>query len=298
MKTRKAKSFLGFPTSACSPAAKKNKIRNGSCITPQVLTKLKTIYNQNNKDQITAEDTGNILDELHRKAHCNQDECLLSSVVQDSNTRNQLNSLLFPPRAPPGWSRKPNQWLTNFDILMVLKQYEDTYPHFYFIGPSPMNYLTDRCICPNLCNFSLEASRQKYTKIGIIFNIGSHWVSLFIDLTDQFMFYFDSTRDNIPKKIQKFVNTVQEQAKTIFSKPFELFVNNKKSHQLGGTECGMYSLFFIITMLLREKPNGQTMTKEQVIALFLGKYGRITDHYIEGFRHTYFRSEKRKTKRK
>jgi hypothetical protein len=45
------------------------------------------------------------------------------------------------------------------------------------------------------------------THIGVIFNLsphtssGSHWVSLFIDVKERVIFYFDSAANKMPKEI-------------------------------------------------------------------------------------------------
>ena len=49
----------------------------------------------------------------------------------------------------------------------------------------------------------------------------------------------------------------------------------------------MYSLFFIITMLIREK-DGKKLTADDVIKLFLGKKGRISDKDMNDLRDDYF----------
>jgi len=174
--------------------------------------------------------------------------------------------------------------LSNFDIMNVLEQYEQTYKHFEFIGPTPIDFdkvVGGTCIQNELCRFQLKdyvkrctpmnpthlkhnkedvfpvplASKCGKTHIGIIFNLsphtsgGSHWVSLFIDVKERVIFYFDSAGDQIPKEIKAFVDRVQQQAREISSKKYRNYQNWPKEHQMGNTECGVYSLFFIITML-------------------------------------------------
>ena len=58
------------------------------------------------------------------------------------------------------------------------------------------------------------------------------------------IYYFDSTGDPIHKNINKFVKTVQKK-----DPRYKFKQNSPKEHQFGNTECGMYSLFFIITMI-------------------------------------------------
>ena len=100
--------------------------------------------------------------------------------------------------------------------------------------------------------------KNKKTKIGIIFNLdphyksGSHWVALFIDIKKLKIYYFDSVGDSIPHEIMKFVNNVKKQGINI-DKKFK-FKQNKLEHQKKNTECGMYSLYFIIETLKNGEP--------------------------------------------
>jgi hypothetical protein len=68
---------------------------------------------------------------------------------------------------------------------------------------------------------------------------------------------------------------------------FARYENKKMEHQRQNNECGMYSLFFIITMLIREK-DGKKLSADDVIKLFLGKKGRISDKDMNDLRDDYF----------
>jgi hypothetical protein len=111
---------------------------------------------------------------------------------------------------------------------------------------------------------------------------------LFIDLEEKFIFYFDSTSDPIPKEIKRFIEKVRTQGLDMTPKlEFKYYENRRMEHQLQNNECGMYSLFFIITMLIREK-NGKKLDTKQTIGLFLGKKGRISDKAMNNLRDDYF----------
>jgi len=85
---------------------------------------------------------------------------------------------------------------------------------------------------------------------------GSHWVSLFINMKNNTIFFFDSAGEPIPPQIEKFVNTVIEQGKQL-SEPiyFKFDQNYPVEHQYGNTECGIYSIFFV-THMLEDKITG------------------------------------------
>ena len=284
---QKTKSYKIKPEK-CSPYSKGRSIVPNSCFTKGTILDLKTTYNKYNPHKIHSNDPQEVHQIIQKRLpQCEKESCWVQHVEKD-NVKNKLLSLLFAPAQPHEWKNNPSAWLSNYDILGVLNQYEKTFAHFFFIGPSSIDYDFKkpeddmRCVCPNLCNFNLQ---DQYTRgkrqIGIVFNLdkhdqgGSHWVSLFIDLDAGFVFYFDSTAAPIPPQIKTFVKTVLNQSKTMKLK-LKYYENKRMEHQLQNNECGMYSLFFIITLLIKEK-DGEKLTTADTIALFLGKKGRITD---------------------
>ena len=68
----------------------------------------------------------------------------------------------------------------------------------------------------------------------------------FMDLVKKIMYYFDSTGVSMKEEphIYKFYEKVKGQ-----DPAYKLVENHPVEHQFGNTECGMYTLFFMITML-------------------------------------------------
>ena len=233
---------------------------------------------------------------------CTKEDCWLRAI-KDEKTRRQIKEYIFAPHHPKEWNHNPNEWLSNIDIFNVLSQYEDRYSNFEFIGPSFINFAEpdgdDVCVSTELCKFSLgELMKRKKDKIAVVFNLdkhtgpGTHWVSMFVDIKDKFVFYFDSAGSMIPPEIMKLVKTIQEQGLSL-SKPirFKFFQNAPFEHQQGNTECGMYSLFFIVTMLTDEVEEPEHYKfKTHKDKIFFFKKIRITDKYVEKLRSEYFNS--------
>jgi hypothetical protein len=169
-----------------------------------------------------------------------------------------------------------------------MKQYEKAYKCFDFIGPSPIDFDTRKlygeCVWDELCNFSLEQQiKNGKTKIGIIFNTdphnkpGQHWISMFINIKKNKIFFFDSTGDEAPSQITDFINRVLEQGLNLNPpKKFKIDSNEGIEHQYGNTECGIYSLFFIVHML------EDKMTEHYL------KNHILKDDYMNKFRNIYF----------
>jgi hypothetical protein len=218
---------------------------------------------------------------------CNKESCWVRQMTKNSKQEQELLDA-FAPESPKEWEKNPNEWLSSIDILQVMNQYEKKYKCFDFLGPSPIDYdthkLYGKCVWEELCHFDLAKHLQKkHTKIGVIFNLdphykgGSHWVSLFINIKNKTIFFFDSTGEQIPPQIKKFVNTVIEQGKQLPTPiNFKFDQNYPVEHQYGNTECGIYSIFFIIHML-----------EDKITGHYL-KTNILKDEYIENFRKVYY----------
>ena len=284
----------------CNPLVKGKTVSKETCYTVDIIMKIKNEYNKqhSNAEQILINDPTEIWNILKSRLKCGKEDCWLNQI-KDSKLKKIIDEYLFAPDAPPEWEKNPNEWLTNYDILDILDQYQDTYPNFEFLGPSPIDFDTklpersDTCVESSICNFSLKKQlANKKTKIGFVFNLdkhnepGSHWVSLFVDMDNKIIYYFDSGGDFIPNEIKLLSKRIREQGLQL-NKPihFKYYDNHGNDHQKGNTECGMYSLFFIITMLTGEV-EGNPYTMKRRIRLF--SKGNITDKYIENYRHIYY----------
>jgi len=249
---------------SCSPFVEKTKIHTETCYTHETLKHIQYHYNNTHpNDKITTNSPVELWKELKTKiTSCsNQPEDCWLKTIKDNNMRNKIDEILFAPDAPMEWKDNPNEWLSNHDISKVLKQYEKTYPEFKYFEPSPIDFdkkpkqKYGKCVSDELCQFKLEPLLRKgKRKIGFVFNLdkhtqdGSHWVSMFLDIDDHFIFFFDSTGDDIPDEISKLKDRIVEQA-SVIGIELHFLKNHPSSHQYQDTECGMYSLFFIITLL-------------------------------------------------
>ena len=95
----------------------------------------------------------------------------------------------------------------------------------------------------------------------------------------------DSAGDPVPNEIRKLVQRIQEQCSQI-NKEIKFYENHPMQHQFGNTECGVYALFFIITMLTGQTDLHKFADTKSKIDFFKKK--RIPDKYISKFRELYF----------
>lgn len=237
-----------------------------TCYTELSLLKIRDYWNKRHPDKrIDTDDTKDIWIQLKENMNnvCNTESCWLRQKFIDENLDKELLQYTFAPKSPSTWKKNPDEWLSSLDIDKVMKQYEHVYPCFEFIGPSPIDFddhkLYGECVWEELCKFDLyDYIKNGKTKIGIIFNTdphykgGSHWISLFINVKKKIIYYFDSNGNKVPTQIKDLMERIQKQGKSM-NLNLMIMDNYKFQHQKSETECGMYSLYFIIQMLTDSK---------------------------------------------
>ena len=158
----------------------------------------------------------------------------------------------FRPQGP----KDPIEWLSTLDINAIMNQYHQVYPDFRFLGAVPSDCdIVKGC---TLNQFDFEEYRKDGIKqLGIIFNLdkhnqpGSHWVALYINMKDGYIYYCDSVGNEPSAPIKHFINQFKTYYKQKTGKE-ATFQHNTKSYQKDGSECGIYSCNFLIRMLAGE----------------------------------------------
>ena len=248
----------------CAPG---KKYENNSCFTIDELIKIANEYNkiQKNKDKaiLIKNDKKYLLQKLNEvmveEYNCenNKQTCWLkTNAVNDKNIKNYT----FRPEGP----KKQFEWLSTSDINKVMGQYEKQYKDFKFFEAVPYDFE----ILPQLeiynINFN-DMNEKGITKIGMVINLdnhnqsGSHWVALYSVLNENKLYYFDSFGKTPGKRIKKLNKKIlkymhKQNNNTGINKNDELFDirYNKIQHQFKNSECGVYSMNFIIRLLNNE----------------------------------------------
>jgi hypothetical protein len=273
-----------FKLLKCHP---KKTRKNNSCYDDETLIYLKTEWNKKNKIKIKATDPNKIWNELKNKiTTCTHELCWLEQLI-DNIKKKEITDKDFAPIAPISEWNKYNNWLSSTEFNKVMKQYMDKHSNFLYLGPSPIDFdkiIDGKCVWPTLCNIDVAKEyKNGKNKFGIILNLdthdgdGSHWVAMFIDLKNKFIFYFESTGSTMPDEVKTLTEKVKKQASEIGIELKDMD-NMKVRHQYGKSECGMYCLYFIITLL------EETNKPEK----FLNKKIRIPDKEMEKYRDIYF----------
>ena len=184
---------------------------------------------------------------------CNGDEtCWLKHKKVKHVTDSEMKHHTFKPEMPNEWKNNKYAWLSTVDILKVMKQAERVHPDFKFMGPVPSD-------CPTSINCELSSldphalKRKGINKIGIVYNLdvstgpGTHWTAVFITLPKKQIDYFDSYGSKPQKNIRDFIKQLVLKYRKNNEEP--TLVYGDKRHQYGGSECGMYSMYFILKRL-------------------------------------------------
>ena len=273
----------------CAPNKKKNTF---TCYTKRDLIILIDSYNNkkstDNRIIINNKSKKKLWIELNNKMKkdCNNEWCWLEKNFVSAPYAKKLKES-FRPEMPQEWNENPFEWLSNFDIKDVMKQYEKKYPNFLFIGPVPSD-------CPSkitcaLSGLSVEILINKLgkTKLGIIFNLdthnkpGSHWVATYFDFKKGNIIYFDSVGIPPPTMIKHFLLKMKKSCEDYYLNNFDYQKNvniyvNRTQFQFGNTECGVFSMNFIISNL-----SGKTIEKMN--------NEEINDKTMNELRKIYFR---------
>lgn len=196
------------------------------------------------------------------------------------------------PEKPLRWLRNRNEWLSNHDIDAVLRQYAGTNPQFEYLGTVPVDFTA-----PSACGYYGACSTALFQGLwdrrmlgGYVANLdvhtggGTHWVSLFIDFRDHAApraMYYDST-GTAPPRLWKAPGQVWERVRSVVPagraklRFLEDSAYNRKRHQRGNSECGVFSLIALDSLC-----NG--MSFEELCST------DMTDDFALAARDTFFR---------
>ncbi len=265
MKPKKEKYTFDYliDKSNCAPCQLKKKSNNEddrfkTCYSKESLIKIAKEWNRINKDKQI------IINNKDKKTLWKQIQSRLSSVCEDDEycwkkqdfikrlKDLEIDLYTFKPKYPKAWITNKYTWLNTYDILYVMKQYEKAYDDFVFMGPIPSD-------CPTKINCELsnldlmKMKKKKIYKIGIIYNLdlsfqsGTHWIGVYIDNLNNEIDIYDSQVGIGTKLIRQFIEKLVTNYRKHNIEPLVIF--NDTVHQKNGSECGMYSMNFVLERL-------------------------------------------------
>jgi len=265
-KNRKKSKKISKKPQICAPFVDTKK-HNGSCFDKDVLLILIEAWNKShtdNKIKVSKSDTHSKLwNKLGNKmsSTCSNEFCWTkqSFLKKTSKENSEIVKENFLPSRPKEWKKNPIEWLDTNNIFDVMAQYEVKYPEYRFFGPVPIDFdLKDefnKCVVSELCSIKLkELYDKKIRKIGIIFNLdkhtqsGSHWIGMYMDINKKIIGYWDSYGYEPPREVTALMNELKKQAKEDLNIKCKIKIN-KNRHQYKNSECGIYSMNFIVEQL-------------------------------------------------
>lgn len=242
----------------CAPSY---TFQDGSCIPLDVLIRIAKEYNKKNENKIKLDKNMELLHPKKYKRYlvksfneklpkCNNQLCWLNEVdkiQEDFGTK--LSERIYRPIGPQG----KFEWLNTININQVMDQYAEKYKDFLFLGAVPMDFYEININKIRDLNYS-ELVKNGIKRLGIVFNLdnhnqpGSHWVAGAINLDNGHIYYYDSYGTRPEKRVREFYYKISKfMEDELKIKPVLDF--NKKRHQYKDSECGMFSLYFIIQLL-------------------------------------------------
>ena len=265
----------------CHPS-RQNK--SGTCFIKSELQLLKDNWNRKNPQKKIIKNE-NLRNQLLYKSNCNNDICL----QQKYGTELHENKLFRPQQNEDWIKNPVEWLSTYDIEKCLHQYEEAYPEFLFFgatpIDICQKNTFNEK-VLGKLCDIYLpDILKKGYTKIGVVFNTdphdkpGQHWFSCFMDLEKGQLFLFDSNgihsnsnsnsnSNSIEKlttqsisslydpvvkalqKIQKQGNQLYQQKRfpSIIKNPFSIYFNKQK-HQRTNSECGMYSIYFIVRMI-------------------------------------------------
>lgn len=251
-----------FDEQRCAPG---KPFEAGSCIVLPVLVEMVKAYNKSHKDKIKLSCRSEVLKPKRYKKYllreikdrfknvCDGQLCWTQQDFikhMDDFMKAQLEKFTFRPEGPEGRF----EWLNTVNIDQVMEQYQMAIPEFSFLGAVPMDFQKINLKGVADLNIASEV-KDGITKFGIIFNLdeswqsGSHWVAAYADVKKGHVYYFDSYGTMPDKRVidllKKFIYYCESKNE---GKHCKLRVN-KTRHQYENSECGVYSINFILQLL-------------------------------------------------
>jgi hypothetical protein len=268
----------------CAPG---KNYTEGSCFNINELIEITKSYNKEHpSDSIELKRDKKFLlkqltSRIKKNYNCNDQVCWVDTKVVKKTNNKDILDLTFRPKGP----NKPRGWLSTTDIDKVMTQYESQNKNFKFLGAVPYDFEDLRYLQTYNLNLD-ELKNQGITKIGMVINLdehykpGSHWVGLYSELNNKKIYYFDSVGIKPGKRVSRFVKKIYNHMLKYYNgnnnqKDFDIRWN-KKQHQFKDTECGVYSMNFVIRSMKGESFDSivNNITKDDKINKCRGVYFR------------------------
>jgi hypothetical protein len=264
----------------CAPG---KTFEGGSCFTLEDLIEISENFNKTfpnrsfpikkNKKYLLK----NLTSRMKEKYDCDDQICWINKSFIKNMKNDDITQFTFRPNGP----KSKYEWLSTSDINKVMKQYELKHKDFKFLGAVPYDFED----LPYLETYNFDINKiksQGKNKIGMVINLdthdkdGSHWVGFYSDLNLKKVYFFDSFAKEPGLRIKKFGNKLLKEFSGGGKERKSDFKINSVRHQFSNSECGVYSMNFIIRLLNKESFHSitQNITKDSEMNACRSSYFR------------------------
>jgi hypothetical protein len=292
--------------SVCAPKAVAGGPKDSSCFDRGALVRLANAWNQSNKENpirnIKKLGKVELWKAIQKRMNStckgeDKEACWVDKLMPASDP---INKKLRPVQ-PEEWEKNPYEWLSNFDIEDAMRQYEENRDYrFKFIGVFPVDFAMKtgffgKCLYEETCNIQFKRLLKRgYDYAGMVINMdrhdepGSHWTALFIVMNPKLpsygAYYYNSVPSNPPKEVESYMAMLKETAeKETPGVPFKLQSNSYR-HQYKNTECGVFSMTYLVRWLVLLQKNKNT-SFDKVVNI------GIRDEDVHKLRKKFFRKK-------
>lgn len=225
-----------IPLNECAPQIK--MIGTNVCSSTENLTKIKKWL------QTTSGKPEKIIAEAKAKTSCDSESCLYRNISTLSES--DLDDR-FKKEGP--WNT--TAWLSNEDIdKNVLADYAKKFPRFKHQEFEMRDFEARKGELSKLNWLDLA---KRYDSLGCALNTdktggaGEHWTAFYVDFKNGTVEYFDSAGQTPLHEFSEFAIAVADELSKI--KKFTDEMVCKIEHQRENTECGVYTLYYILSRL-------------------------------------------------
>lgn len=277
---------------ACSPQNEKPQY---TCYTKQALIKIINHLNSlspDHKINFSVHESKQLLWNKIDKvlnSKCDSELCWSQLSSYPNNLRSELLSH-FKPIMPKKWLENHREWLSTLDIENVLNQYQKKHKNYKSYGAVPIDFdhkfPDNNCVVNDLCNINVsKLLNNNISLISVVFNLdkhnepGSHWIAMYANFNSGDIYFFDSYGYEPPREVCILMKRLKQQLSDLNIK--SNIKISKLRHQYKNSECGMYCLYFIISLL-----QGKTFTDLTKKSINDDKMEENRDIYFVKYKNT------------
>ena len=152
----------------CAPSSEEDHY---TCFSKKALLNIIDSWNRSQSEKIyynNNERKHNLWSKINDKLKgvCDDNEvCWTRQPFLKKSKKNKSVKQYLRPVMPHKWYDHRNEWLNTLDIDAVLKQYQNKYKNFYYLGAIPIDFdyklSPGQCVINELCNIKLKSLLNK-----------------------------------------------------------------------------------------------------------------------------------------